>query len=145
MKQTKKAKKTVKSASMFSVSASDVFEKIDERFNRQEEKNQRTHDEMQRAIRELGEKIDAQIHTFDKQLSKLNDNMSSVLEQIKDHEHRLTALETTSHDKQVEKKTWSNIWQSSVPVLKSIGWFLVILGAANGVKPLMKIFNLFAQ
>lgn len=143
-KRSTKARMTrsAQTTDTFKVKASDVFDKIDERFNKQAEHSEAVRNEMRSEIRALGEKIDAQIHTFDKQLSKLNDNMESVLQTIHNHEQRLTKLETDRQIKETRKETARDLFQTIKSVGVSIIWALAIIGAACGVKPFAKLLGL---
>jgi uncharacterized protein (DUF3084 family) len=135
-------------ATEFKISASDVLKRLDEKFSQfdkrfsdQAEAALAARDEMKADIRALGEKIDAQIHTFDKQLDRLNGNMENVMKQISDHEFRLTQLELEKREKKVEDKTWEKAKQYAWKAAQGGFYFLFLLGAAYGIKPLVKIFN----
>lgn len=60
-RKSMKARSTrlAQTADAFKVKASDVFDKIDERFNKQAEHSEAVRNEMRSEIRALGEKIDA--------------------------------------------------------------------------------------
>ena len=146
MKKKNARKETA--AAEFKISAGDVLKRLDEKFSQfdqrfsdQAEAAMQAREEMRENIRALGEKIDAQIHTFDKQLERLNVNMESVMKQISDHEFRLTQLEQEKREKKVEEKTWDKAKQYAWKAAQGGFYFLFLLGAAYGIKPLVKIFN----
>ena len=71
--------------------------------------------------------------------------MSKVLNQIADHEVRLTTLEQKSKAREIEDGVWAKVKKPSFNALVWLFWAGVVVSAAYGVKPALKVFNLFAN
>ena len=74
-------------------------------------------------------------------MTKLNDNMESVLSKIDNHEQRLKRLETDRQNKETRTETIRDIFQTAKGVGTAIIWALAIIGAACGIKPFAKILG----
>ena len=75
----------------------------------------------------------------------MNDNMSKVLNQIADHEIRLATLEQTSKEMEIENGVWQKVKRASFSAVVWLFWAGLVVSAAYGVKPALKVFNLFAN
>ena len=100
---------------------------------------------LQQDVQSLKDTINGWKSSFDRQLDKLNSNMERVLNQIADHEMRLTNLELKARDCEVEKGVWAKVKKASFNSLVWFFWAGVVVSAAYGVKPALKVFNLFAN
>ena len=69
---------------------------------------------------------------FDKQLTKLNDNMTSVLRTISDHEYRLTDLEKKSQKFETQKETISELAKFGWWAAKALIGAGIIIGGILG-------------
>jgi predicted nuclease with TOPRIM domain len=96
-------------------------------------------------IQTLKDSISVQTNAFERELGKLNDNMSKVLDQIADHESRLTNLEQKSKEQEIEDGVWYKVKRASFNFAVWAFWAVVVVSAAYGVKPALKVFNLFAN
>lgn len=96
-------------------------------------------------IQTLRDQITVQTNAFERELGRLNDNMTKVLGQIADHETRLTTLEQKSKEQEIENGVWQKVKKASFSALIWFFWAGVIVSAAYGVKPALKVFNLFAN
>lgn len=96
-------------------------------------------------IQTLRDQINVQTNAFERELGKLNDNMTKVLDQIADHETRLTTLEQKSKEQEIENGVWQKVKKASFNALVWLFWTGVVVSAAYGVKPALKVFNLFAN
>ena len=76
-------------------------------------------------INQLTERISQQNRLFERELTKLNQNMESVLRTIADHENRLTQLEAKHIASESKEKT--------VGEMAKVGWFLAKFVLAAGV------------
>ena len=96
-------------------------------------------------IQLLKDSINVQTGAFERELTKLNDNMSRVLNQIADHEARLATLEEKAKAADVEAGVWAKVKRISLHALVWFFWAGVVVSAAYGVKPALKVFNLMAN
>lgn len=76
-------------------------------------------------IAQLAERINQQNLLFERELTKLNQNMESVLRTIADHELRITQLES--------KRTAQETKERTVDEMAKVGWFLAKFVLAAGV------------
>ena len=78
----------------------------------------------------------------EKELSKLNDNMERVLNQIADHEGRITKLEQDNLKSETRKETISDMakfgW-TAAKILLGVG---AIIGAVGGCGWILKILSI---
>lgn len=98
--------------------------------------------ELRKEIQSLKESINDWKSSFDKQLDKLNDNMSKVLNQIADHELRLSELERQRLINSTKVETVSELakfgWYAGKVVL-TVG--MVIGSALGGAKVWQMMFQ----
>lgn len=96
-------------------------------------------------IQALKDTISTQNHLFERELGKLNSNMEKVLSTLADHESRLTSLEQKSKKQEIEDNVWAKVKKTSLNAVIWLFWAGVVVSAAYGVKPALKVFNLFAN
>ena len=96
-------------------------------------------------IQALKDSINTQNNLVERELGKLNANMEKVLSQIADHESRLARLEQKSCAQEIEDTVWAKVKKASFNALVWLFWAGVVMSAAYGVKPALKVFNLFAN
>lgn len=79
--------------------------------------------EMSERITKLSDRINEQNRLFERELTKLNQNMEQVLSRIADHEARITSLETSKVQNDAKSKTLGECAR--------FGWFIArwVLGA----------------
>ncbi len=79
--------------------------------------------EMSERITKLSDRINEQNRLFERELTKLNQNMELVLNRIADHEARISTLETTRIQNDTKSRTLGECAR--------FGWFLArwVLGA----------------
>jgi len=73
----------------------------------------------------LAKEINSQNRLFERELTKLNQNMENCLKTISNHEFRITQLET--------KNTISETKTKTVSEMAKVGWFLAKFVLAAGV------------
>lgn len=132
---------TANSAESFKVKASDVFRRIDERFDKQEKKN----DEMRDEIRALGQKIDTQISMFNAQLDKLNGNMERAMATIANHETRIKQLESDKFEKQTQSRVLGQVFETTKKVGTGLLYAMAGIGVLFGIKPLAGLLGFIGK
>jgi hypothetical protein len=64
--------------------------------------------------------------------------------QLRDHECRISSLEQKIKKHEIEENIWSKVKKVSFNALIWFFWAGIMVSAAYGIKPALKIFNLLS-
>lgn len=100
--------------------------------------------ELRKEIQAIKEIINNWKNDYDRQLDHLSADKDKAMTQLGDHERRITSLELKTKKHEIEENIWSKVKKISFNALIWFFWAGIMVSAAYGVKPALKIFNLLS-